>query len=54
MIRPTHGLQRTTTASATLKGFAVMWMIRRGHCVLPRPGATGEIRLINQIFGLAA
>ncbi len=33
----------------TLKG-----MIRRGHCVVPQPGATGEIRLMNQLFGLVA
>jgi transposase, IS6 family len=29
-------------------------MIRRGHCVLSHPGATGKIRLVNQLFGLAA
>ncbi len=29
-------------------------MIHRGHCVLLQPGATGEIRLVNQLFGLAA
>jgi transposase, IS6 family len=42
------------TASATIKGFEVMRMIRRGHCVLPKPSATGEFRLVNQLFGLAA
>jgi hypothetical protein len=41
-------------ASATLKGFEVMRMIRRGHCTLKQPGATDEIRLVNQLFGLAA
>jgi transposase-like protein len=54
VIRPTRGFQRMKTASATLKGFEVMRMIRRGHCVLTQPGATGEIRLVNQLFGLAA
>ncbi|EIM30351.1 DDE-type integrase/transposase/recombinase [Microvirga lotononidis] len=54
MIRPTRGFQRMKTASATLKGFEIMRMIRRGHCVLPQPGATGEIRLVNQLFGLVA
>jgi len=54
VIRPTRGFQRIKTARATLKGFEVMRMIRRGQCVLPRPGATGEIRLVNQLFGLAA
>jgi IS6 family transposase len=54
VIRPTRGFQTMRTASATLKGFEVMRMIRRGHCVLTQPGVTGEIRLVNQLFGLAA
>ena len=54
LTRPTRGFQRMKTASVTLKGFEVMRMIRRGHCVPPQPDATGEIRLVNQLFGLAA
>jgi transposase, IS6 family len=54
VIRPTRGFQQIKTARAALKGFEVMRMIRRGHCVLARPGAIGEIRLVNQLFGLAA
>ncbi len=54
VIRPTRGFQRMETAYATLKGFEVMRMIRRGHCILPRPGLKGEIRLVSQMFGLAA
>jgi transposase, IS6 family len=54
IIRPTRGFQRMRTATATLKGFEVMRMIRRGHRILPQPGVTGEIRLVNQLFGLAA
>jgi transposase-like protein len=54
VIRPARGCQRTNTASATLREFEVMRMIRRGHCILPQPGVTGEIRLVNQLFGLAA
>ena len=54
VIHPTRGFQRMKTASATLRGFEVMRMIRRGHCILPQPGVTGEIRLVNQLFGLAA
>jgi transposase, IS6 family len=53
VIRPTRGFQRMKTASATIKGFEVMRMIRRGHCILTGPGVTGEIRLVNQLFGLA-
>jgi transposase, IS6 family len=54
VIRPTRGFQWIKTARATLKGFEVMRMIRRGHCVLARPGVIGEIRLVNQLLGLAA
>jgi hypothetical protein len=42
------------TASATIKGFEVMRMIRRGHCIQQQLGAIGEIRLVNHLFGLAA
>jgi transposase, IS6 family len=54
VIQPTRGFQGMKTARATIKSFEVMRMIRRGHCRLPGPGATGEIRLINRLFGLAA
>ncbi|MBO1907606.1 DDE-type integrase/transposase/recombinase [Microvirga sp. 3-52] len=54
VIRPTRGFQRTATASATIKGFEVMRMIRRGHCGLAQRDVIGEIRLVNQLFGLAA
>ncbi|MBO1910730.1 IS6 family transposase [Microvirga sp. 3-52] len=54
LIRPTRGFQRMKTASATTGGFEVLRMIRRGHCILSHPGVTGEIRLVNQFFGLAA
>ncbi len=53
IIRPTRGFQRMRTVSATVRGFEVLRMIRRGHCILPQPGATGEIRLVNQLLGLA-
>jgi len=54
VIRPTRGFQTMKAAAATLKGFEVMRMIRRGHCTLQASGTTGEIRLVNQLFGLAA
>jgi transposase, IS6 family len=54
VIRPTRGFRRMRTAYATLKGIEVMRMIRRGHCLLQEAGTTGEIRLVNQLFGLAA
>jgi len=37
------------TAAATLKGFEIMRMIRRGHCIQLERRATGEIRLVNQL-----
>jgi transposase, IS6 family len=42
------------TAAATLKGFEIMRMIRRGHGIQRDRRATGEIRLVNQLFGLTA
>jgi transposase-like protein len=54
MIRPAHRFQQMKTASTTLKGVEVMRMVRRGHCMLRHVGVTGEVRLVNQLFGLAA
>jgi transposase-like protein len=54
VIRPTRGFQTMKTATATLTGFEIMRMIRRGHYNKRGCRATGEIRLVNQLFGLAA
>jgi transposase-like protein len=54
VIRPTRGFQTMNTAAATVKGFEIMRMIRRGHYIQRVCRATGEIRLVNQLFGLAA
>jgi transposase-like protein len=54
VIRRTRGFQTMKTAAATLTGFEIMRMIRRGHCIQQEHRATGEIRLVNQLFGLAA
>ena len=35
------------TAYATIKGFEIMRMIRRRHCMLIEPGVTGEVRFVN-------
>lgn len=42
VIRPARGFQRI------IRGFEVMRMILRGHCVLSHPGVTGEIRLASR------
>ena len=54
MIRPTLGFQTMKTAAATLMGFEIMHMIRRGHCIQRERRLTGEIRLVNRLFGLVA
>jgi len=54
VIRPNRGFQTMRTAAATLTGFEIMRMIRRGHCIQRKRQATGEARLVNQLFGLAA
>ena len=42
------------TATATIKGFEIMRMIRRGHCLTCNRGANNEVRFVNSLFGLAA
>jgi IS6 family transposase len=54
VIRPTRGFQTMRTASATIKGFEVMRMIRRRHCLLCEPKVAGEIQFINKPFDVAA
>ena len=54
MIRPTCGFQQMRTASTTLKGFEVIRMVRRGHCLLRRVSVAGKVCLVNRLFGLAA
>ena len=44
VIRPTRGFQRMRTAAATLKGFELMRMIRRGHCLTCKPHVKDEVR----------
>lgn len=50
VIRPTRGFQTMRTAAATIKGFEVMRMIRRGHCLTCKPQVKDEIRLVNKLF----
>jgi IS6 family transposase len=42
------------TASATIKGFEVMRMIRKRQCLMLESGAAGEVRFVNRLFRLAA
>ena len=54
MINPTRGFKTLPTASATIKGFEVMRMIRKGHCLMLESGVAGEVRFVNRLFRLAA
>jgi hypothetical protein len=42
------------TVSATIKGFEIMRMIRKGHCLMLEPGTTREVRFVNRLFRHAA
>jgi len=52
VIKPARGFQTIKTASATIKGFEVMRMIRRGHCITCRPHMKDEVRFINKLFDI--
>ena len=54
VIKPTRGFQTMKTAIATIKGFEIMRMIRRGHCLTCKRGVQNEIRFVNRIFEIAA
>jgi hypothetical protein len=38
------------TAAATIKGFEVTRMIRRGHCLTCEPHFKDEVRFVNKLF----
>ncbi len=54
VIKPTRGFQTIKTATATIKGFEIMRMIRRGHCLTCKQGVRNEIRFVNQLLQVAA
>ncbi|WP_263376510.1 IS6 family transposase [Granulicella aggregans] len=49
-VRPARGFQTMNTAAATIKGFEVMRMIRRGHCLTCEPHFKDEVRFVNKLF----
>ena len=51
---PGKGFQSLRTAKATLKGIEAIRMIKRGHVIDPPANTTGEVRLLNELFELAA
>jgi transposase-like protein len=57
LIKPTLGFKSMKTAYATIKGFEVMRMFRKGQFntwFRDNPPLTGEIGLINRQFGICA
>ena len=54
VIRPTRGFQTMRTAAATIKGFEVMRMIRRGHCRTCKPRVEEEVHFVNKLFEIFA
>jgi len=52
LISPARGFRTMKTAYATIKGFEIMRMIRRGHCILREPGVVSEVCFVNKLFGL--
>ena len=54
LIKPTLGFKSMKTAYATIKGFEVMRMFKKGQMDVWKygQGLTGEIRLINKQFGV--
>ena len=45
-----EAFQTMKTASATIKGFEVMRMIRRGHCLTCKPHVKDEVRFVNKLL----
>ena len=56
LIRPTRGFQSMKTAYATIKGFEVMRMFKKGQFApwIDAIGGGTEARFINRLFGLYA
>jgi hypothetical protein len=42
------------TTYPTIKGFEVMWMIRKRQCILLEPEVTGEVRFVAKPFAVPA
>lgn len=51
---PARGFQSRQTPKATLKGIEAIRMIKRGHICDPPANVTDELRLLAELFGLAA
>jgi IS6 family transposase len=57
VIRPTRSFQTMRTAAATIEGFEVMQMIRRGQCLACKLHVKDEVHFVNrpfEVFKIAA
>ena len=54
LINPTRGFETLPTASATIKGFEIMRIIRKRQRLMLESSAMGEARFVNRLFRLAA
>jgi transposase, IS6 family len=54
LINPARGFKTLPTASATIKGFEVMRMVRKRQYLMLESGVTGEVRFVNRLFRFAA
>jgi SmpB protein len=52
--QPDTRVKSLPTASATIKGFEVMRMIRKRQCLMLESGTAGEVRFVNRLFHLTA
>lgn len=53
-IAPMRGFNFLSSAKATLCGIEATCTIERAHIHSKQPGVTGEIRFVEELFGLAA
>ena len=54
LITPMRGFKSLSSAKATLRGIEAIRMIKHGHVHGKSPGVAGEIRFVENLFGLVA
>lgn len=54
IIRPTRRFRTMKTAASTIKGFELVRIIRRGHCLTCNPNSRDEVRFVNKLFDIFA
>ncbi len=54
LITPMRGFKSLSSAKATLRDIETIRTIKHGHVHGKQPGVTGEIRFVEEFFGLTA